>query len=74
VPAGAVLQDKEGPYVLVVDKNNRAQIQRIETADKMQTGWAVKAGLTQGDTIIVDGIQKVKPGELVNPQTAKTAS
>ncbi len=74
VPAGAVLQDKQGPYVLVVGKDNRAQIQRIETADKMQTGWAVKSGLTQGDTIIVDGIQKVKPGEVVNPQTAKTAS
>jgi membrane fusion protein, multidrug efflux system len=74
VPAGAVLQDKDGPYVLTVDKDNRAQIQRIKTADKMQTGWAVSSGLQQGDTIIVQGIQKVKPGEVVNPQTAKPAS
>lgn len=74
VPAGAVLQDKQGPYVLKLDKDNRAQIQRIETADKMQTGWAISSGLTQGDTIIVDGIQKVKPGMVVNPQTAKPAS
>ncbi|MEJ8575039.1 efflux RND transporter periplasmic adaptor subunit [Microbaculum marinum] len=74
VPAGAVLQDKQGPYVLVVDKDNRAQIQRIETAEKMQTGWAVSAGLTQGQIIIVDGIQKVQPGMVVNPQTAKPAS
>jgi len=74
VPAGAVLQDKEGPYVLKLDKDNRAQIQRIKTAEKMQTGWAVASGLTQGDTIIVDGIQKVKPGMVVNPQQAKSAS
>ncbi len=74
VPAGAVLQDKQGPYVLVIDKDNRAQIQRIKTADKMQTGWAVASGLQQGDTIIVDGIQKVKPGEVVKPTTAKPAS
>jgi membrane fusion protein (multidrug efflux system) len=74
IPAGAVLQDKQGPYVLVVDKDNRAQIRRIETAKKMSTGWAVSKGLTQGETIIVDGIQKVKQGMVVAPQTAKRAS
>ena len=74
VPAGAILQDKQGPYVLIVDKDNRAQIRRIETADKTATGWAVSKGLTQGETIIVDGIQKVRPGMVVNPQPAPAAS
>lgn len=74
IPAGAVLQDKDGPYVLVVDTDDRAQIRRIETAKKTSTGWAVSKGLTQGETIIVDGIQKVRPGMVVSPQTAQTAS
>lgn len=74
IPAGAVLQDKEGPYVLVVDTGDRAQIRRIETAKRTSAGWAVSKGLTQGETIIVDGIQKVTPGMIVNPQTATPAS
>lgn len=74
IPAGAVLQDKQGPYVLVVGSDDRAQIRRIETAKKTASGWAVSKGLTQGETIIVDGIQKVQPGMVVNPQTAGSAS
>lgn len=74
IPAGAVLQDKQGPYVLVVGTDDRAQIRRIETAKKTASGWAVSKGLTQGETIIVDGIQKVQPGMVVNPQTASSAS
>ncbi|MCT8971994.1 efflux RND transporter periplasmic adaptor subunit [Microbaculum marinisediminis] len=74
IPVSAILQDKDGPYVLMVDTDNRAQIRRIKTGEHFDNKVAVTGGLEQGDTIIVEGIQKVTAGEAVKPQTASSGS
>jgi membrane fusion protein (multidrug efflux system) len=74
VPVSAILQDKDGAYVLTVDKDNRAQIRRIKTGEHFDSKVAVESGLQEGDTIIVQGIQKVSAGEVVKPQTAASGS
>ena len=70
VPQAAVLEDREGRYVFVVEGDGRAVQRRIETVETIGTVWAVKSGLVAGETIVVEGIQKVRPGQPVQPLTA----
>jgi membrane fusion protein (multidrug efflux system) len=69
VPQAAVLEDREGRYVFVVGPGNKARQRRIETAETLGTQWAVKSGFSVGETIIVEGIQKVRPEQPVRPIT-----
>jgi membrane fusion protein (multidrug efflux system) len=71
VPQAAVLQDDQGSYVYLVDKDNRVQKRPVKTGIRTQTGFAVESGLQQGETVIVDGIQKARPGIIVQPVAAQ---
>ena len=69
VPQRAVLEDRQGQYVFVVDTEGRAKRRDITTGVTVDTQWAVKSGLMAGETVIVSGVQKVRSGQLVNPQS-----
>lgn len=62
IPQAAVQLNQSGPFVLVVDGDNRVEIRQIETGDIAGTEIVVEEGLSEGEQIIVDGIQKVRPG------------
>jgi membrane fusion protein (multidrug efflux system) len=70
VPQSAVLQDREGRYVLLLDEDNRVQQRRVTTGAAVGTNWAVTSGLVAGETVIVQGVQKVQPGQIVEPVAA----
>ncbi|WP_082025386.1 efflux RND transporter periplasmic adaptor subunit [Methyloceanibacter caenitepidi] len=65
VPQAAVQQNQSGPFVLVVDSNDQVQSRAIKTGQRVGTGIVVTEGLVPGQTIVVDGIQKVRPGAKV---------
>lgn len=65
VPQSAVLEDHDGRYVLLVDDKNRVAIRRIQTGPVIGVNWAVKSGLVVNEKVIVEGVQKVRPGQLV---------
>ncbi|MGX1097015.1 membrane fusion protein (multidrug efflux system) [Amorphus sp. MBR-141] len=67
VPLSAVQQDRQGRYVFVLDSTNKVQERRIETSIQVQDGWAVTSGLQDGDTVVVQGVQKIQPGMEVAP-------
>jgi membrane fusion protein (multidrug efflux system) len=67
VPQAAVQQDKDGEFVLVVDAQDMVAERRITTSGTDGTSYVVESGLVQGDTVIVQGILKVRPGVPVNP-------
>jgi membrane fusion protein (multidrug efflux system) len=69
VPQSAVQEDREGRYVLIVDAENRVQQRRITTGTAIGTNWPVESGLMTGETIIVQGVQKVSPGQIVETVT-----
>lgn len=73
IPQSAALEDREGLYVLVVDENNRAQRRGVTRGAVVGTGWAVESGLKAGETIIVHGLQKVTPGQVVQTVDAEQA-
>ena len=70
IPRAAVLSDQRGDYVYTVDAQNKAQQQRIELGQSTPTTAVVKSGLKDGEMVIVDGLQKVRPGQPVSPGPA----
>jgi membrane fusion protein (multidrug efflux system) len=55
--------------VLVVDNENRVVQCRITTGPVIGTQWAVESGLAAGEQVIVQGVQKVQPGQTVKTVT-----
>ena len=74
VPASAVLQDREGRYVFVLGADDRVAVQRIETAAQLAAGFPVLKGLSGGEVVVLEGLQKVRPGIVVAPRTAPAAA
>ena len=65
VPQSAVQIDRKGRYVFVVDDENRVQERRIETGAAVEADWVVISGLSAGERVIIQGVQKVSPGQIV---------
>lgn len=70
VPMSAVQENRQGRFVLVVDAQNRVEVRQIKTGAQVGQAWSVEDGLATGDTIIVEGLQKVQPGAVVQPVPA----
>jgi len=63
VPQQAVSRDPKGnPYVFVIDKEGKAQIRPLVLDREVGNRWLIQRGLSQGDQVIVEGIQRVRPG------------
>jgi len=71
VPQAAVLVSRKGRYVLVVDSKDQAAIRPVTLGPTIGTYWAVKTGLKAGEEVIVQGIQKVRPGQKVRIKTVR---
>ncbi|MFS2013228.1 efflux RND transporter periplasmic adaptor subunit [Azospirillum sp. CT11-132] len=70
VPVASVQQDQQGHYVLVLDDQNRVQRRPVETGAQVDQSLVVEKGLTAGETVVVGGVQKVRPGMVVQPTPA----
>ena len=68
VPQRAVTQLQGGYQVAVVGNDNRVDIRTIKLGDHSGSMWVVEDGLKPGETVVVEGIQRVKPGVVVNPK------
>jgi membrane fusion protein (multidrug efflux system) len=67
VPQQAVQRTPDGASVLVVGADNKVSVRQVK-ADKAQGSvWIVTSGLQAGDRVVVEGIQKAKPGATVKP-------
>ncbi|MCP8899191.1 efflux RND transporter periplasmic adaptor subunit [Gilvimarinus xylanilyticus] len=67
IPQSAVQSTQEGYTVLVVDDGNTVAQKVVEMGRRIGPMWAVDAGLSSGDRIIIDGLQKVRVGIEVKP-------
>jgi len=70
IPRAAVLSDQQGDYVFTVGADNKAEQRRIHLGQSTPTIAAVISGLTLGDKVIVEGLQRVHPGQPVSPGPA----
>jgi membrane fusion protein, multidrug efflux system len=66
VPQQAVSRDPKGnPQILIVDAENKVVLRTLALDRAIGDQWLVASGLAQGDRVIVEGVQKVKPGAAV---------
>lgn len=65
VPQIATMENQEGRYVYILDKDNKPKMSYIKTMGEIDGKWIVTSGVQKGDRIITGGLQKVIPGNPV---------
>ncbi len=65
VPQSALQIDQTGFFVLVLDDEERVQVRRVATGPMVGARIVVQTGLGAGDRVVVEGVQKVRPGQAV---------
>lgn len=65
VPQIATMENQEGRYVYILDKDNKPKMSYIKTMGEIDGNWIVTSGVQKGDRIITGGLQKVIPGNPV---------
>jgi membrane fusion protein, multidrug efflux system len=70
VPRSAVLSDQQGDFAFVLGAGDKAEQRRIKLGQSTPTIAAVTSGIALGERVIVEGLQKVRPGEVVAPGPA----
>jgi membrane fusion protein, multidrug efflux system len=70
IPQSAVQIDQAGAYVLVVDATQKVELRRVTTGSEQGAEITVANGLKEGERVIVEGMQKVRPGQAVSASAA----
>ena len=72
VPVAAVQMEENGSFVLLVGPDNKVKQQPVTLGPQIAQNFVVVKGLSGGERVIVAGVQKVRPAEIVNPVVAPT--
>ncbi len=67
VPQRAVNQLQTSYEVAVVGSDNKVQMRSVKLGELFGSLWIIKEGLQAGEHVVVEGLQKVKDGELTKP-------
>lgn len=71
LPQAAIMRDNAGAYVYTVGGDGKVAEQRVQTHGMTERNWIV-TGQLDGDQVIVDGLQKVRPGATAKAVPAKS--
>ena len=67
LPQRAVLSNQQGQYVMVVDDKGKVAPHPVTTGGMAGGDFIISKGLNGGEQVIVDGLQKARPGSTVKP-------
>ncbi len=67
VPQPAVQEDQSGRFVLVVGDGDEVAMRRVTMGSRQGIYWEVREGLSEGERVIYQGVQKARPGMKVDP-------
>lgn len=67
IPQRALQSGPTGQYVMIVDAEGKAAVRPVKTGGMSGTDWIVAEGLKGGEQVIVNGLQKARPGTPVKP-------
>ena len=70
IPRRSVLSDQQGNYVYIVDADNKVQQRRVQLGQSTPVTAVIAGGLTEGEMVVADGIQRIRPGIQVTPGPA----
>jgi membrane fusion protein (multidrug efflux system) len=68
VPQRAVIELQGGYQVAVVGGGNKVSIRSVKVGDRSGPMWVVEDGLKVGETVVAEGLQRVRPNAVVNPK------
>jgi membrane fusion protein (multidrug efflux system) len=68
VPQRAVSELQGAYQVAVVNSENKVEIRTVKLAGQSGSQWVVDDGLKPGESVVAEGVQKVRPGMQVNPK------
>jgi membrane fusion protein (multidrug efflux system) len=74
VPQRAVTELQGGSRVAVAGTDGKAEIRAVETGPRVGNLWVIEKGLKAGESVIVSGLQYLRPGTPVTAKPAPTAS
>lgn len=73
IPEQAIQEDQGGKFVMVVDAENKVDIRRVKPG-QAENGWLkINEGLEDGERVVVEGVQKIRPGMTVTTKEAPLA-
>ena len=67
VPQKAVTEVLGKPFVSVVADGNKIEQRAVTTGDRIGEQWLIESGLKPGELVVVEGVQKARPGSTVKP-------
>lgn len=74
VPHAALARDARGnAQVMVVGGDGKVEARNVHAVQSVRDKWVVTEGLAAGEQVIVEGLQKVRPGMPVQAQLAAAA-
>jgi RND family efflux transporter MFP subunit len=68
VPQRAVSELQGSYQVAVVSDDNKIEMRTVKVGERTGSLWVIEDGLKAGETVVVEGIQKIKPGAVVQPK------
>jgi membrane fusion protein (multidrug efflux system) len=73
VPVAAVQTSRSSKFVLVVGPDHKVRQQKVALGAQIGEDYVVKQGVGNNQDVVVEGIQKVKPGQTVNPSPSSSS-
>lgn len=71
VPQQGIARDPKGDTsAMVLGEGNAVEVRPVKVSQTVGSNWLVESGLNAGDRVIVEGLQKIRPGVVVNPGEA----
>ncbi len=67
IPRAAVMSDQSGSYVFVVGPDNKVERRPVQLGQSTPALAVIASGVKQGEQVIVEGLQRARPGILVKP-------
>lgn len=68
VPQRAVTELQGSYQIATVDDQNKVSIRTVKVGDLVGSQWVINDGLKPGEKVVAEGVQKVRPGMVVNPK------
>lgn len=62
IPQASVQEDQQGRFVMVLNDKDEVEKRIVELGERFGIDWRVLSGLKDGERIVVDGLQKIRPG------------
>ncbi|NLS13059.1 efflux RND transporter periplasmic adaptor subunit [Vibrio sp. SM6] len=74
VPQKAISRTPRGEAMaMVVTADNKVEARIVKTEEAINNQWLISSGLADGDKIVVEGLQKIRPGAAVAPTVIESS-